>query len=109
MERHAFFVGGRATTWSGAIEIVTPFDGAPFATVGRARAPDVDAALDAAVRGTAALRAVPAWRRAEILHAVALRLLADRERFARTIALEAGKPITQARVEVERAALTFRT
>ena len=54
-------------------------------------------------------RKLPAWRRAEVLAAHRRR---DRggeaEDFARTIALEAGKPIKTARHEAERAAFTFR-
>lgn len=60
------------------------------------------AAHDALVHGP-----LPPWRRAEILDTAA-RLLAERnEEFARTIALEAAKPIKTARVEAERAVATF--
>ncbi len=109
MDRRAFFVGGRETIASGTIEVASPFDGRPVATVCRASAGDLDAALDAAVRGFGAVRALPAWKRSDLLHDVSRRLAAAKERFARTIALEAGKPIVQARSEVDRAVLTFRT
>jgi glyceraldehyde-3-phosphate dehydrogenase (NADP+) len=45
--------------------------------------------------------------RRTILRGIADGLRAEREGFARTIALEAGKPIVQARGEVDRAVVTF--
>jgi acyl-CoA reductase-like NAD-dependent aldehyde dehydrogenase len=61
-------------------------------------------ALASEVRRTGTL---PPWRRAEILDRAA-GLLAERtEDFARTIAEEAAKPITTARVEAKRAVSTF--
>ncbi len=109
MDRRALVVGGRDVVTAATIEVTSPFDGRPVATVSRAGPRELDAALHSAVRGFGAVRALPAWRRSELLHEVARRLAAERERFCRTIALEAGKPITQARTEVDRAVLTFRT
>lgn len=109
MDARPFFVGGRETPRRPGFGVASPFDGGRVAEVGRAGPGDVEAALHAAERGFRAIRGTPAWKRAEILSAVASRLAAERERFARTIALEAGKPIAQARAETERAALTFRT
>ena len=54
-------------------------------------------------------RRLPSWKRAEILGADRRpRSTQQRDDFARTIALEAGKPIKTARGEAERAAFTFR-
>jgi len=71
---------------------------APVASVDDARAA-VDAAVDAEERWGS----VPGHARARILRAAADRLRADRETMARLIACEVGKPITDARVEVDRA------
>jgi acyl-CoA reductase-like NAD-dependent aldehyde dehydrogenase len=51
---------------------------------------------------------LPVYRRAEILDSICLALKSKEERFAETIAQEAGKPIKQARSEVKRAQQTFR-
>ncbi|MBZ5640496.1 MAG: aldehyde dehydrogenase family protein [Acidobacteriia bacterium] len=109
MDRRALIVGGLDVVTAASIEVWSPFDGAPVAAVSRAGSAELESALDAAVRGFAAVRALPAWRRSEMLHEVARRLAAEKERFGRTIALEAGKPIAQARSEVDRSILTFRT
>lgn len=85
----------------------SPWSGDEVGRVEEADPARLDAVAAAAVRGFAAWRATPAWRRAEVLHAIAAGIAADREGFARTIALEAAKPLADARVEVGRAVTTF--
>lgn len=84
-----------------------PFDGEPVAEVQRADPADVEQAIVAAERALAATRALPAYRRALILRQIASELDRRAEEFARTIALEAAKPIKQARAEVVRSVITF--
>lgn len=48
-------------------------------------------------------RTSPAWRRAELLNQAAAKLESQAEDFAQLMVMEAGKPITYARVEVARA------
>jgi acyl-CoA reductase-like NAD-dependent aldehyde dehydrogenase len=89
-----------------AIVVRAPYDGAEVGRVPRHGPDDVDRAVAAAA---AALcdGPLPPWRRAEVLDAAA-RLLTERaDDFARTIALEAAKPIKTARIEVKRAVGTF--
>jgi len=54
-------------------------------------------------------RALPRWKRREILEDVAAALIEQKERFAQLIVAEAGKPVRLARAEVDRAVLTFKT
>jgi acyl-CoA reductase-like NAD-dependent aldehyde dehydrogenase len=67
----------------------------------------VDAALSAAVVAQRAWRATPLRERLPLLTAIARELRADKERFARTITEEMGKPIAEARAEVEKSAVTL--
>jgi len=69
---------------------------------------DVRAALDANVAAARACREMPAYARAAALRKVADGLEAARAEFARTLALEAGKPIAQAQTEIDRAIFVFR-
>ncbi len=87
--------------------IASPWSGEEVGRVVDAEPAALDAAAANSVRGFAAWRATPAWRRADALLAIAAGLRADREAFARSIALEAAKPIVDARTEVDRAAITF--
>jgi acyl-CoA reductase-like NAD-dependent aldehyde dehydrogenase len=67
----------------------------------------VEAAIAAATRAFEITRKMGGYERQRILRGIAQRLETHREELARTLALEAGKPIKAARVEVERAAFTF--
>ena len=87
------------------IEVKAPYDGAVIGTVPNCGPEEVDRAVGVAA-GAHQKGPLPAWRRAEILDAAA-RLLAERhDDFARTIAVEAAKPIKTARIEAERAVST---
>lgn len=98
------FIGGRWVDKSEKIEVVHPFDGSVIDTVPRGDAADVDLALETAQRGAAIMAKMTGYRRYEILRKTA-ELMAERvQDLARTITLEEGKPIGEARVEATRAA-----
>ena len=87
--------------------IRAPHDGSEVGVVSLAGPEDVRAALDANVQATRACRELPAHARAAALRKIAEGLHAARADFARTLALEAGKPIAQARTEIDRAIFVF--
>jgi glyceraldehyde-3-phosphate dehydrogenase (NADP+) len=100
-------VAGAWKRGSDRLEVRSPFDGAVVAGVTRASADDVEEAVAAAHESFAVTRLLPAHSRARILADVARGIAADRETFARTLTLETGKSIRDARVEVDRASMTF--
>ena len=102
------FVAGRSVVRGDATEIRSPYDGSLVAVVHRAGPTEVEEAIAGAVRAFEETRKLPSWRRAEILERISATLGERRDELARTIALEAGKPIKTARIEAERAAFTFR-
>ena len=85
-----------------------PHDGSEVGAITLAGPEEVRAALDANVAAARACRTLPAYERAAALRKVADGLMAERNDLARTLALEAGKPIAQARLELDRAAFVFR-
>jgi glyceraldehyde-3-phosphate dehydrogenase (NADP+) len=99
--------GGRRETGE-TYEIRSPYDEAPVAVVHRATPDDVEEAIAAAVEAFEVTRHLPSWKREEILVQISQGIAARREELAETIALEAGKPLKTARVEVDRAVFTFR-
>jgi glyceraldehyde-3-phosphate dehydrogenase (NADP+) len=101
-------IGGRAVTTGETYEVRSPYDDALVAVIHRAGPREIEAAIAGAVRAFETTRKLPSWRRSEILVGIADRIEAAKDDFARTIALEAGKPIKTARIEAERAAFTFR-
>src|SRR5438132_12913229 len=95
------YVGGEWYETGETAEVTSPYDGSVVGRVAYGGAEDARRAVDAAAL---AMRApLPAHRRAAVLDAVADLLRERRDEFARTIALEAGKPITTARAEADRA------
>ncbi len=102
------FVRGRERRTGNTVVVASPYDGAPVAVVHRAGPAEVDEAISAAREAFETTRRLPSWQRAQILERIGGELLARKDELARTIALEAGKPITTARLEVDRAAFTFK-
>jgi acyl-CoA reductase-like NAD-dependent aldehyde dehydrogenase len=86
------------------VTVSSPWSGEPIAELEQADERDLEAALGAA---EARLREregwLPPWRRAEILRKTARALASRRDELALGIAREGGKPLTDARVEVDRA------
>lgn len=87
--------------------IRAPQDGSEVGVCTLSTPEDVRAALDASVAAARPCREMPAYERARALRAVSDGLTAQREAMARTLALEAGKPIAQARLELDRATQVF--
>jgi acyl-CoA reductase-like NAD-dependent aldehyde dehydrogenase len=82
--------------------VVSPYSGETVDTVPVATSEHVERALAAAELGAAAMAALTAYERSEILRRAA-DLLEDRvEEIARTLSLEEGKPLVESRVEVGR-------
>lgn len=100
-------VGGEWTQTADRVAVTDPFTGKPIAEVCRAGLAEVDAAVRAAVAAFAEMKRLPAYRRAEALETIVAGLRARRDELARTMTAEAGKPIADARREVERAIRTF--
>jgi len=96
------FQGGESTE-----PVLDPFSGRDVAQVSQAGASQARQAVDAAGRGFAVMRALPVWRRAEILAGIARGIEARADELAQLIREEVGKPIDFARGEVSRAVQTF--
>ncbi len=102
-----FYVDGRWASDGERIEIRSPGTGELVGTTFRADSAALETAIAAAVRAFEITRKMGGFERQRILRETAKGIEAAREDLARTLALEAGKPLKAARVEVERAAFTF--
>lgn len=101
-------IGGRWVRTGDAVEVRSPYDDALVAVVHRAGPREVESAIAGAVEGFQVTRKLPSWQREAVLLKVSQGIAARREEFARIIALEAGKPLRTARLEVDRAVYTFK-
>ena len=85
------------------IPVINPYDGSQVDTVPKADGDDIERAQATAVRGARAMRKLTGYDRYRILRKAADLMTQRSEDLARTITLEEGKIIGEARVEVSRA------
>ena len=104
---YPFFLAGSWSRSDRPLPVVNPYDGAACATTWLAGDAEFERAARAAVDAAPVMRALPAFERSAILRRAAGEIRRRREEFARTLALEAGKPIRDASTEIDRGAMTF--
>jgi acyl-CoA reductase-like NAD-dependent aldehyde dehydrogenase len=104
-----FLLCGKEWIEGDALEVRSPWDQGLVGKVTMATRADARQAVSHAVASLRRTRALPRWKRREILEDVAAALIEQKERFAQLIVAEAGKPVRLARIEVDRAVMTFKT
>jgi len=104
-----FLLCGKEWIDGETLEVRSPWDQGLVGRVSVATRADARQAVNHAAACMRRTRALPRWKRREILEDVASALIEQKERFAKLIVAEAGKPLRLARAEVDRAVLTFKT
>lgn len=107
MREHGVLLGGRWVPGASQAAVLSPFDAAPVAKVGRAGTDDLRQAILQASDSRPAMAAMALHQRAALLEAAAQAVLARRNELATVLVEEAGKPVTLAAIEVDRAAETL--
>ena len=106
---HPIFLAGRWVESPDVLLIANPADpSTPAGATYNATEAQYEEAVEAAVAAFEVTRKLPAYERGRILREISAGIKARREELGRLIATEAGKPIRDALVEVDRAVLTFR-
>jgi len=106
---HPIYLAGRWVESDDQLLVTNPADPAnPAGSTFNATPEQYEEAVAAAVRAFEVTRTLPAYERGRILRDISAGIKARREELGRLIMLEAGKPIRDALVEVDRAVLTFR-
>jgi acyl-CoA reductase-like NAD-dependent aldehyde dehydrogenase len=104
---HAFLVDGKWVEDGEMLEVKAPYDGAVVGRFFQGNRQHAEAAMAAAVKAFGTTRRLPAFERQRVLRRVSEGIAQRKEEFSRTLCQEAGKPIKNARTEVERAIFTF--
>jgi len=102
-----FLLDGKWKDDGERIEILSPGTRQRVGLTYRATAADAETAIRAAARAFEVTRKMGGFERQRILRAISAGIEKNSEELARLVALEAGKPIKTARVEVDRAIFTF--
>ena len=102
-----FYISGEWVDRNEKINVINPFDGSVIDTVPKGNIQDVDTAINSSVNGAKVMESLPAYKRYEILLKAANLMKNNINDLAKTITLEEGKVITEAKAEVERAIQTI--
>ena len=106
---HPILLAGRWVDSPDPLLVTNPaHPGEPAGATYHATEAQYEEAVTAAVAAFEETRRLPAYERGRILRAISAGIAARREELGALICREAGKPIRDALVEVDRAALTFR-
>ncbi|MBI4217043.1 MAG: aldehyde dehydrogenase family protein [Chloroflexi bacterium] len=106
-QTYPIFVAGAWEDSPTPLQVPNPYDGSVAGTTFLASEAQLERAIAAAQAAFAVTRPLPGYERARILRETAAGLAARKEDLARSIALAAGKPIRDARAEVDRGVFTF--
>lgn len=105
--KYPLILGNKKLETGEYLTIKAPYDNQEVGQVNLAGEAEIEQAIQQALKAFEVLKFMPAYQKADILHRIS-RAIKDRgEELARIIALEAGKPITFARIEVARCTELF--
>lgn len=104
---HGFLLDGQWVSNGHVAEVRSPYDQSVVGEVSMAGPRELERAISAAVRAFETTRHMASFERQRVLRECAQLVYARREDLARSIALEAGKPLKAARAEADRAVFTF--
>jgi glyceraldehyde-3-phosphate dehydrogenase (NADP+) len=107
MTPRPFFIGGEAVCTAETAPVHSPYDGRLVAEVCLAGTAEVARALDLAQEAFERTRRSPLVGRAQLLRSIADTIGRRAGEFVELMVAEAGKPVTLARMEVQRAQATF--
>ena len=108
IETFANHIGGRWETEPETMPAVNPATGEPIGRLPRSSRETARRAITAARAAQPGWAATPVWQRAKACLAIAAQIDGARDRIARTLSLEQGKPFKEAQGEVGKAADGFR-
>ncbi|HEX7473127.1 MAG TPA: aldehyde dehydrogenase family protein [Candidatus Limnocylindrales bacterium] len=106
---HPIFLAGRWVDSPEPLVVTNPADpSTPAGSTFHATEAQYEEAVEAAVAAFEVTKTLPAYERGRILREISAGIKGRREELGRLLATEAGKPIRDALVEVDRAVVTFR-
>lgn len=107
-EKYPFYLANRPEMPNADLEVVDKFTGKVATRVPLADEQTIDKAIEAAHKSFEAVRAIPAYKRQEVLYHCVDRFTKRFEELAMVLCIEAGKPINDSRGEVTRLIETFK-
>ncbi|MGC9470128.1 MAG: aldehyde dehydrogenase family protein [Bacteroidales bacterium] len=107
METYPIFVGGIFRETATDLPVMNPYSGEVIAGTYLAGKSELEDAVRKAEEVSGELQALPGYYRYNILESISSMISAERERLARVLAMESGKPLKYALAEIDRAIQVF--
>ncbi|HDR89076.1 MAG TPA: aldehyde dehydrogenase family protein [Bacteroidetes bacterium] len=107
MKTYPIFVGGVFRETATDLPVRNPYSGEIVAATYLAGESELEDAIRKAQEVSGELQALPGYSRYNILESISSMISAERERFARVLAMESGKPLKYALAEIDRAIQVF--
>jgi len=107
MRNFPIIVGGKEIFKEEKLDVIYPYNNEKIHSVSLADEEDIKKAIDLAKVGFEKTKKISTYQRAKILKTVKEKIEAEKEDLAKLIVFEAGKPLSQARAEVDRCIFTF--
>ncbi len=101
-------IGGEFRALEITYDVVSPVNGQTIAKCSLAGQKELEEAILLAQAAEDEMAQMPSFKKAEILTSIANGLLTERDELAKTLCLEAGKPLKYALGEIDRTIQTFR-
>lgn len=105
---HPFYCAGEWRSSENTLDVVNPYSGDLVGTTSYATAQDLEDATTAAVDAFEEMRRMPTYERANVLFRLADALAERRDEVVNLMTAEAGKPVNDSGVEVDRGVFTLR-
>jgi acyl-CoA reductase-like NAD-dependent aldehyde dehydrogenase len=99
MKNYGLYVGGQWVDTEKRFDVLDRYTGQPFATISQASKEHVDLAVASARRSFNQVKLTP-YQRYEVLSKLSRLIRENKESLAQTLVREVGKPIKEARIEV---------
>ena len=106
---YPIYLAGEWTRSDQPLDVLNPYDGSIVGRTFQASGQQLDRAISAAEACFAQTRKMPVYDRVAILRAMAAGLKARRDEVVTMVCREAGKPIRESEVEVDRGVFTLET
>ncbi len=107
-EQYPYYVAGEPRQPNRDLAVQNKYSNEVATRVALADRPAIDEAVQRAVEAAPAMRRLPTYKRAEVLHYAVQRFKERSEELSHILCIEAGKPIRDSRGEVTRLIDTFR-
>ncbi len=107
MKRYEIYLGGDFITTDQELPVENPYTGELFATTYLASAAELEKAIRKAESIRTQLSEMPSYQVSEALYQISGNLKMNREKLAKVLSMESGKPMRYALGEIDRATQTF--